>query len=409
MQIERNVAPAMKQTGEKKVVIEDNPEIKLSLIANTVSKKILGLNLIELENKLETFTILILQSKSVRSKKVLKKIMLNAGFSNNNFQIIFNTLKDQKVIKYFRTSPPGYRIIKNWKKEKKFPKTDFRFDQLNKEIKKNKIEIKQNKEQRKNKKKKIIKKETLKKKKIKKGIVTEKAIDAIQIAREAINKRKMDEYDSKIDILEFISKDMDQQLKFKDKKKTGSANYYIEEGISPCISCKYIFGGCPKGIDMMEMESVTECEYYIPLEQNNSKNSSNSKIKDRGKTASDGRESISSLGTKNRKNLSDEKKKLLDSILNKWKKEHQKIKIFCAACEMEMIHKKTLKKEKYVCPNFPECKVEAKPRYISVAMKNENRIATNRLKADLIVLYKYDKNKNIVNISEIYSEEKIFL
>ncbi len=67
----------------------------------------------------------------------------------------------------------------------------------------------------------------------------------------------------------------------------------------------------------------------------------------------------------------------------------------------------TTRKIFYRCQNFPECQIKADPWYISQAVKKN--IVSHIEHGDLIVLYQYDDLKNIVTVSEIYSEGKLFL
>ena len=199
---------------------------------------------------------------------------------------------------------------------------------------------------------------------------------------------------------------MDQSKIIRQSKSVGTSNYDLDTSMSPCIACKHMFGICPKEIDIMEMENVTECDFYEPPEQDVAESSSTVQKKQATQVISP---IINVSSSKTKEDLDSNKQKILDSILKNWDNERGKLRVICTFCEVEMIHRTTQKKEAYVCPNFPECKVEANPWYINVALNNPNGIATNKLRADLIIIYKFDKRKNLISISEIFSENKIFL
>ncbi len=239
------------------------------------------------------------------------------------------------------------------------------------------------------------------------------------------NKKGKNIYNKEnLDILELFSRNLDLEEKKVNYGTPGGSigtdNYDIEPGMTPCLTCKYMFGGCPQEIDSEKMELISNCAHYEPSEISESELIEEPKkepIKDMKKKEEiffqiddvSGGEFITEENSSNSEfnNAKKSKKFLVDDILAKWHEEQGKLRIYCAKCEQEMIKKMTPKKEFYMCPNFPECRIQAEPLYISKAVLQN--VATNKIKGDLIVLYRWDENKNIVNVSEIFSEKKLFL
>ncbi|MHA1727850.1 MAG: hypothetical protein ACTSWY_03880 [Promethearchaeota archaeon] len=201
--------------------------------------------------------------------------------------------------------------------------------------------------------------------------------------------------ESEMDLLEAFSRDLDENDSDKNTKM-GTINFELDDSITPCLSCKKIMN-CPEGISSSEMETLRECDKFEPIDlekQNVTEKLHENSHQDILDSHSDN------------KNAAEKKKELINSILSKWKSQAGKIRIFCQKCEAPMIKRISQKKELYFCPNYPECRVQANPWYIFKAI--DEGLVTNRLKADLIVVYKYDETKNLISVSEIYSEKKIF-
>ena len=213
-----------------------------------------------------------------------------------------------------------------------------------------------------------------------------------------------------MDKLEFFSRDLDKESNKENAPNlTGTYNYDLDNSISPCLSCKKI-SGCPKGLSTSEMESLRDCDHYYPVNQNEI---TVDELENRIEKAEIKHQPKIIIGDVSKKieNLSHDSKKqeLFFTILSKWREEQGQLRVVCIKCEAPMIKRMTLKKEYYYCPNFPECNVQANPIFIAKAIMEDNSIATNKIRADKIVLYRYDDDKNIITVSEIYSDKKIFM
>ncbi|UYP44406.1 hypothetical protein NEF87_000691 [Candidatus Lokiarchaeum ossiferum] len=103
----------------------------------------------------------------------------------------------------------------------------------------------------------------------------------------------------------------------------------------------------------------------------------------------------------------EEKQDLLKEIMNRWEQDRGQLKVICSSCEAEMSKIVTTRKIFHRCTNYPECKIKADPWYISQAVLKG--IVSHIEHGDLIILYQYDDLKNIVTVSEIYSDGKLFL
>ncbi|MCP4761143.1 MAG: hypothetical protein GY870_05130 [archaeon] len=252
--------------------------------------------------------------------------------------------------------------------------------------------------------------------------------------KDEVTKENIHKNNGSMDILELFSRNLD----LEEKKvyygtpggSIGTDNFEIDPDTSPCLKCKFMLENCPKNIDSEKMELIRDCAHFEPSEIPESKLNRKKKIKKNKKknrekekkkeiTIEEGtlcqfpqiteNDFIEEENSSNSEfsNTKKSKQIIINKILAKWNEEHGKLRIFCAKCEQEMMKKVTLKKEFYMCSNFPECKTQGDPWYISKAvLKN---VSTNKLKSDLVILYKFNKNKNSVNISEIYSEKKLFL
>ncbi|MCP4763699.1 MAG: hypothetical protein GY870_18150, partial [archaeon] len=224
-----------------------------------------------------------------------------------------------------------------------------------------------------------------------------------------------------LDILELFSRDLDLQEEKVSYGVTGGTvgtdNYDIEPGMTPCLTCKYMFGGCPQDIDSEKMELMTDCASYEPLEMPEPKpieEPKKEKKKEKKdeilfKNVSRMDYDITPSQTVKEDSLSIKKKDLLADILVAQEKSKGELRVVCSACESEMTKKKTRKKEYYACSNFPECKVQGELWYMQKSIKSKTGIAINKLKSDLIIMYKFDKVKNVISISSIFSEQKLFL
>ena len=209
-----------------------------------------------------------------------------------------------------------------------------------------------------------------------------------------------------MDPLEMFSRDLDKEDK-KPDVKTGTFHYDLDNTISPCLSCSKI-GECPNGLSTSEMETLTDCDHFYPVIQDEI---TVEELENRTEKTEIKRQIITGNVSKKIENLSHDSKKqeLFFEILSKWREEQGQLRVVCIKCEAPMIKRMTLKKEYYYCPNFPECKIQAKPIFIAKAIMADNCIATNKIQADKIILYRYDDEKNIMTISEIYSDKKNFL
>lgn len=213
-----------------------------------------------------------------------------------------------------------------------------------------------------------------------------------------------------MDPLEMFSRDLDKKSdKENSHKLTGTYNYDLDNTMSPCLSCKKI-SECPDGLSTSEMESLKDCDHYYPVIQNEL---TVDELEDRTEKLKVKSECKIITGDVSRKiqSLSHDSKKqeLFFSILSKWREEQGQLRVVCIKCEAPMIKRMTLTKEYYYCPNFPECNVQAKPIFIAKAIMEDNGIATNKIKADKIILYRYDDEKNVITVSEIYSDKKNFM
>ena len=103
----------------------------------------------------------------------------------------------------------------------------------------------------------------------------------------------------------------------------------------------------------------------------------------------------------------EEKQDLLAEIMNRWEQDRGQLKVICSSCETEMSKIVTTRKIFHRCNNYPECKIKADPWYVSQAVLKG--IVSHIEHGDLIILYQYDDLKNIVTVSEIYSDGKLFL
>lgn len=213
-----------------------------------------------------------------------------------------------------------------------------------------------------------------------------------------------------MDRLEFFSRDLDKESdKNSTPNLTGTFNYDLDNTISPCLSCKNIIE-CPDGLSTSEMESLRDCDHYIPVIQDEIMVD---ELENRTEKTEIKLQPIIITGDVSKKieklSRNSKKQELFFSILSKWREEQGQLRVVCIKCEAPMIKRMTLKKEYYYCPNFPECNVQANPIFIAKAIMEDNGIATNKIKADKIVLYRYDDEKNIITVSEIYSDKKIFM
>ncbi|MHA1648524.1 MAG: hypothetical protein ACTSVL_13235 [Promethearchaeota archaeon] len=260
-----------------------------------------------------------------------------------------------------------------------------------------------------------------------------------------------------MDLLEIFSHDYDLTGVPKPSTTKGipaGKNVTIptsKDGMSLCFTCKNMIN-CPRGLDSTQMENCLKCKDYISSESEETpalskKTEGSKKLKEslcmncvfmmncpRGKNSSEMEniykckkyqmiesripDSIVSVAVNpqilttqdldaEKEQLDNSKKLLLEDILEKWKKERGQLKVFCKKCETEMVKVTTTKKVFYRCSNYPDCKIIGDPWYISQAVKKG--VVSHVEHGDLLVLYQYDENKNIVFISTIFSEGKLFL
>ena len=196
-----------------------------------------------------------------------------------------------------------------------------------------------------------------------------------------------------LDVLELLSKDIDIASP-KSKQQKNEEGPILETGIPWCFVCKNMMN-CPKGVDSQQMESIFECELFIsqdiaeieqPVEKSFTKKPNKKVSKPQSK---------------------EETNALILEIMKKWETTRGKLDIYCSKCETEMKKIVTSTKEFYRCNNYPECNITADPWYIKRAV--ESGIFSHKEHGDLLILFKYNKTKNIVLVSQIFSEGKLFL
>ena len=158
----------------------------------------------------------------------------------------------------------------------------------------------------------------------------------------------------------------------------------------------------------MEMERIFSCPQYASMEPDEevSPSTPQAETPKKQKTRAPPPDEKKNLKLVEPEELDSDKQDLLAEIMGKWKEERGKLKIYCKACEREMIKIATTKKLFYRCSEFPDCTVQADPWYIEKAV--EKIVTSHRKHADVLILYQYDESKNTIYVSEIYSEGKIF-
>lgn len=187
---------------------------------------------------------------------------------------------------------------------------------------------------------------------------------------------------------------------------------------------------CPRGIDSSQMESIFDCKYYRSMEDGalevgqanidlNSSQEGLSPSKPSGRTdaAVSSNDLVSSIMQRReqdemeteaqRAKAEEEKQRRIKEILKEWEKNKGELQVVCKKCESVMTLVKTYKESFYRCSNYPECQITADLWYVGTSQKK--RIVSQKIHADLIKLYHYDKAKNLVEVSEIFSEGKLFL
>lgn len=192
-----------------------------------------------------------------------------------------------------------------------------------------------------------------------------------------------------------------------------------EEKIPLCFSCTLMIN-CPRSVDSSAMETIFACKFYTDEEietvvQTNSTSSSNNIISESSTLNADDmaiailhRKEEEKLEIEERKKREEEEKqKRIQEILKKWEEEKGELQVICKKCETMMKEIITTKKRFYRCSNYPECLIEADSWYVDKASKKG--VITQKIHSDLVILYQHDKSKNIVNVSEIFSEGKLFL
>ncbi|UYP45035.1 hypothetical protein NEF87_001320 [Candidatus Lokiarchaeum ossiferum] len=201
----------------------------------------------------------------------------------------------------------------------------------------------------------------------------------------------VDEEFEDLDVLELLSKDIDITPSRPKKQKQ---EIEMEPGIPWCFMCKNMMD-CPKGVDSQQMETIFECDLFISQEISPIKKSQDEPP-------------IKRQSEKSSKSQSkEETNALILEIMKKWEATRGKLDVYCTKCETEMKKIITSTKEFYRCNNYPECNITADPWYIKRAV--ESGIFSHKEHGDLLILFKYDKDKNIVKVSEIFSDGKLFL
>ncbi len=218
------------------------------------------------------------------------------------------------------------------------------------------------------------------------------------------------------------SNQMETIFSCKDFQDMNAPAESQEEKTPICFNCSNMIN-CPRGIDSSQMETIFECKQYRDIneptlvsktEGGNSSDSQKSIVLETTASEGDLLSSILSRRTEDReadekhaKEEEEAKQNRIAEIMKEWEKSKGELKVFCKKCETEMQKVVTQKKVYYQCKNYPECLIRGDEWYVKKA--TEKRIITQKIKADLIKLYQFDETKNIVSISEIYSEGKLFL
>lgn len=185
-----------------------------------------------------------------------------------------------------------------------------------------------------------------------------------------------------------------------------------EESI--CMICNY-YADCLRGFSEREKERIFQCPDYTVASHQDMDNPSldteqHIQLRSLYLDSQDEWESIdqpsSSIKDSGLNNLDSEKQALLQDILKKWAMERGQLKVYCKSCEQEMTKIITTKKEFYRCLNYPECRNIADPWFVSQSVKKG--VVSHVEHGDLLILYQYNQEKNIVFVNRIYSEGKLF-
>ncbi|WP_371805001.1 hypothetical protein [Candidatus Lokiarchaeum ossiferum] len=199
-----------------------------------------------------------------------------------------------------------------------------------------------------------------------------------------------------------------------------------EEKPPLCFSCSNMVN-CPRGIDSAQMENIFDCKYYQDMNSNTPspnittesslKSSSETDFSQNIDETSSEEDLLSTiLSRRNEDKEAEEKRKLqqeeekqrrIAEIMKEWEKSKGELKVFCKKCEAEMTKVVTQKKVYYQCSNYPECLIRGDEWYVKKA--TEKKVVTQKIQGDLIKIYQFDATINVVFISEIYSEGKLFL
>ena len=218
------------------------------------------------------------------------------------------------------------------------------------------------------------------------------------------------------------SNQMETVFSCKEFRDMNSPEKEPEEIPPLCFSCSNMVN-CPRGIDSAQMENIFDCKHYqdmnssVPSPQTTFDSMSNSSLPQKEKNSSSEEDLLSSILSRRSEDREteeklklqeeDEKQKRIAEIMQEWEKSKGELKVFCKKCEAEMSKVVTQKKVYYQCNNYPECLIRGDEWYVKKA--TEKRVITQKIQGDLIKIYQFDETKNIVFISEIYSEGKLFL
>lgn len=213
-----------------------------------------------------------------------------------------------------------------------------------------------------------------------------------------------------LDLLEIMARDMDKTPNSIQTSPTQppinkNINNASKKGSQECICtiCSRVLE-CPRNLDSNQMESIYECDFYkadSPIQI------SGPSLAISGSNNINSQHNINSISKIDPNIASDSKKTLISEIMQRWEQDSGRLRVCCKKCEAEMDKILTTSKIFYRCSNYPECKIQADPWYISECI--QKGLMTNKLHGDVLVLYQYQSEKNMVFISEIFSDTKLFL
>lgn len=232
--------------------------------------------------------------------------------------------------------------------------------------------------------------------------------------------------DPKKNILELLAAELEPNLTQKGKinnslvnsqEKSGKLLETAEELMPLCFSCANMTN-CPKGYDSAKMEHVFSCDKYIDMNSSESleeKNDSSFQPESvcyicKLQTACPLEKSSEEMSVTYSCDLFVTQDSLgsedFQDIDDPQSSSHQ-LRVFCTKCNHEMRKIVTTHNVFYRCFNYPECQVTADPFYVTQAVMKS--VVSHVEHGDLLFLYRYDEDKNIVWITQIFSEGKLFL